>query len=99
MKKPLKSAYRIFYKGFVLILLTSFIFSGTLQIPAQSQSMTLPAPGVMVGLSPEFNPPVLKGIKVHPDNPFQFDFILDRGDPQGPSISNNQEAGELKQES
>ena len=40
----------------------------------------LPAPGVMVHLSPEFNPPILKGIKVHPDNPFRFDFILDQGD-------------------
>jgi hypothetical protein len=36
--------------------------------------------GVMVHLSPEFNPAILKGIKVHPDNPFRFDFILDRGD-------------------
>lgn len=40
----------------------------------------LPAPGVMVRLSPEFNPPILKGIKVHPNNPFRFDFILDQGD-------------------
>jgi hypothetical protein len=39
----------------------------------------LPAPGVMVHLSPEFDPPILKGIKIHPDNPFQFDFILDQG--------------------
>ena len=29
----------------------------------------LPAPGVRVGLSPEFNPPILKGIKVNPNNP------------------------------
>ena len=29
---------------------------------------------------PYFNPPILKGIKVHPDNPFRFDFILDQGD-------------------
>jgi len=42
----------------------------------------LPAPGVMVPLSPVFAPPILKGIKVHPDNPFRFDFILDRGDSE-----------------
>ena len=54
---------------------------------AQAQLVTplggefeLPAPGVMVHLSPEFNPPMLKGIKVHPENPFRFEFILDRGD-------------------
>src|SRR5208283_3455418 len=47
----------------------------------------LPAPGVMVHLSPEFNPPILKGIKVHPDNPFRFDFILDKGDYVGDAIN------------
>ena len=40
----------------------------------------LPAPGVMVNLSPPLDPPILKGIKVHPDNPFIFDFILDKGE-------------------
>src|SRR5271163_2659595 len=49
--------------------------------------LRLPAPGVMVPLSPEFNPPILKGIKVHPDNPFLFDFILDKGDSK---LSNDQ---------
>ena len=33
-----------------------------------------------MALSPAFNPPVLKGIKVYPDNPLRFDFILDKGD-------------------
>ena len=50
----------------------------------QAQDFRLPAPGIMVPLSPEFNPPILKGIKVHPDNPFRFDFILDKGD--SPSV-------------
>ena len=40
----------------------------------------------MVHLSPEFNPPILKGIKVHPDNPFRFDFILDVGDGSKPPL-------------
>ena len=34
----------------------------------QAQDFRLPAPGVMVRLSPEFNPPILKGIKVHLDS-------------------------------
>ena len=42
----------------------------------------LPVPGVMVHLSPPLDPPMLKGIKVHPDNPFRFEFILDKGDLQ-----------------
>jgi len=47
---------------------------------AVAEGLFLPAPGVMVHLSPEFNPPILKGIKIHPEDPFQFDFILDHGD-------------------
>jgi hypothetical protein len=63
------------------IILLSFIFTGTVgSYPARAQEFHLPAPGVMIHLSPEFNAPVLKGIKVHTDNPFRFDFILDRGD-------------------
>ena len=46
----------------------------------QAQDYRLPMPGVMVHLSPPLDPPILKGIKVHPDNPFRFDFILDQGD-------------------
>ena len=34
----------------------------------------------MVPLSPAFNPPILKGIKVNPENPFRFEFVLDKGD-------------------
>jgi len=56
----------------------------------------LPAPGVRVHLSPEFNPPLLKGIKVHPDNPFRFDFILDKGDSS--SLVKGGDRGSLKQE-
>ena len=40
----------------------------------------LPVPGTMVHLSPAFNPPVLKGIKIHVDDPLKFDFILDKGE-------------------
>ena len=43
-----------------------------------------------VHLSPEFNPLIIKGLKVHPDNPFRFDFILDEGD------SRQSQQGQLK---
>ncbi len=45
-----------------------------------AQALPLPAPGQKVSLSPVFNPPVLKGIKVFADKPFKFDFILAQGD-------------------
>ncbi len=64
----------------ILILLCFLVTSIMGPNPVLAQDIRLPAPGVMVHLSPEFNPPILKGIKVHPDNPFRFDFILDLGD-------------------
>ena len=40
---------------------------------------SLPAPGTMVNLSPAYVPVLVKGLKVHPENPLLFDFILDTG--------------------
>ncbi|MBF0593425.1 MAG: hypothetical protein HQL22_00500, partial [Candidatus Omnitrophica bacterium] len=39
----------------------------------------LPQPGAQVNLSPAFAPPLLKGVKVYPGDPFKLDFILDEG--------------------
>jgi hypothetical protein len=39
----------------------------------------LPAPGTMVNLSPAYEPVIIKGLTVHKDNPFLFDFIVDIG--------------------
>src|SRR5208282_212229 len=75
-------------------LIFAFLVNTFGPIPsAQAQEFVLPAPGVMVRLSPEFNPPILKGLKVHPDNPFKFDFILDTGDDvslRGASLATKQ---------
>ncbi|MCA9394782.1 MAG: WD40 repeat domain-containing protein [Candidatus Omnitrophica bacterium] len=49
------------------------------QTPSESVSLTLPAPGSMVRPSAEYDPVIVKGIRVHPDNPLQFDFIVDTG--------------------
>jgi len=47
---------------------------------AQADSVLgLPAPGSMVNLSPAYEPVIIKGLTVHKDNPFLFDFIVDVG--------------------
>jgi hypothetical protein len=62
-------------------LLFAFLVNTVGPIPVtQAQEIVLPKPGMMVSLSPAFNPPILKGLKIHSDNPFCFDFILDKGD-------------------
>ena len=63
----------------------AFTVALTLSLPPQSlaqaqNSLNLPAPGTMVPLSPAFNPTILKGVQIHPDNPLRFEFIVDRGD-------------------
>ncbi len=61
-----------------------FAFSLT-SVPSPSYAQVdpipfMPVPGAMVHLSPQFSPAYLKGIVVHPENPFKFDFIVYRGD-------------------
>ena len=76
-----------------IVVLIAFLANTFGPFPTvQAQDYRLPAPGVMIHLSPSFDPPILKGIKVHPDNPFKFEFILDRGESE---LSNDQ----LKDES
>ncbi len=63
-------------------ILISFVT--TIICPARSYAapgqLNLPVPGTMVNLSQSFAPVILKGVRVYPDNPLRFDFILDTGD-------------------
>ncbi len=61
-------------------ILFAFLGQGIGLPQAQAQDFRLPAPGVMVNLSPEFTPAYLKGIVIHPENPLKFDFIIYKGD-------------------
>ncbi len=63
----------------------AFTFSFTSVLPpAYAQLipqalLNLPAPGAMVTPSAAFVPVLLKGMTIHPENPLQFDFIIDSG--------------------
>ena len=62
-------------------IIVSFIVSSII-VPQRSyaqEQLNLPAPGSMVNLSSAYVPVLIKGLKVHPDNPLLFDFILDTG--------------------
>ncbi|MBF0512340.1 MAG: hypothetical protein HQL13_08470, partial [Candidatus Omnitrophica bacterium] len=86
---PIKYSIR-YSKAVSIVILVAFISTMLRVCPyakadngltSLGHSFQLPAPGTMVHLSQPYNPPILKGIKVHPENPFKFDFILDQGDP------------------
>ncbi len=105
MDSPIFKPHKHCRKGLILILILAFISSGVGPFLAQAQDFQLPTPGSMVLPGPAYNPPLLKGLKVHPDNPFRFDFILDKGDSNPQHMSPPQAFGggpqqeQLKQES
>src|SRR4051812_4048522 len=63
-----------------LFLAFAFVLNSFGLMPVHAQELHLPAPGVMVHLSPEFTPAHLVGITIHPDNALQFDFLIHHGD-------------------
>ena len=85
---------KIFKAASVVVCLT-FLANTVLPDFSFAQDFRLPAPGVMVHLSPAFQPPVFKGIKADPNNPLRFDFILDKGDSLLSDQQLKEESGRL----
>ncbi|MBF0521885.1 MAG: glycosyltransferase [Candidatus Omnitrophica bacterium] len=80
MKNALpKIQKKLYIKGICVFILLAFTFTSIVP-PSYAQTLNLPAPGTKVNLSPTYIPPLLKGVKIHPDNPFHLEFILDKGD-------------------
>ncbi|MBF0388099.1 MAG: hypothetical protein HQL20_09655 [Candidatus Omnitrophica bacterium] len=74
-----------------IFTLACFCVNSIIVAPAYAQSaVVLSAPGAMVNTSPSFQAPVLKGVQVYPNDPFRFDFILDKGDDAGNVFDNSQ---------
>lgn len=67
-----------------IVCLVTVTFSMTLFMPPRKSYAQvvaqLPVPGVMVSLSTSFRPPVIKGVVIHPDNPFRFNFVVNQGE-------------------
>ncbi len=67
----------------LLCIWITISFVSTLILPPQrlfaQTALDLPAPGSMVSVSPSFEPALIRGLTVHQDNPFLFDFIVDPG--------------------
>lgn len=82
----------------VLSALLSFclLFSGVPVASAAAGGMAvLPEPGTMVRLSAPYEPAVIRGITVYPDNPLKFDFIIDRGQDLSADEPREAEYGKL----
>ena len=76
------------YKQIIWMLLcvfsiTSFFppsLASAQNVSVPTTALGLPQPGVMVPLSGHYEPIIIRGIKVHPNKPFHFDFIVDSGE-------------------
>jgi hypothetical protein len=71
-----------------IFLVFAFLANFLGPIPkTEAQELSLPVPGAMIHLSPEFIPPHLVGLTIHLDNPLQFDFLVHKGEE---SLSDSQ---------
>ena len=81
MRHAARNRSRFAYR--LLSAFIAFTFSLTSILPpsyAQTiAALNLPAPGMMVTPTPAFVPVLLKGMTIDPENPLQFDFIVDTG--------------------
>ncbi len=89
------SIYSFLRKGAVSALSFLLVLAQIVPDAYAQGALYLPAPGSRVELSSTFNPPVLKGIKVHPDDPFRFEFLLDKGDSVYPGAELKDESNRL----
>ncbi len=81
-----KKQGRLYCRVFSAFVAFTFIFSlvmppAVLYASEGTQTIfNLPIPGEMVHVSEGYAPAIIKGLTIHPENPLEFDFIVDTGD-------------------
>ncbi|MCA9393735.1 MAG: hypothetical protein KC900_05990 [Candidatus Omnitrophica bacterium] len=83
------SPWRRAVSGLTAIL---FVFTGSLPAGAVQG---LPRPGQMVQPSATYQSPGLRGVRIHPENPLEFDFIINSGEADLNTDALKDEAGKL----
>jgi len=66
----------------IISLIIAVAFLGNMILPTQgfAQALNLPDPGTMLSLTPQFSPPIIKGLEINPENPLQFNFFVNSGE-------------------
>jgi hypothetical protein len=62
-----------------LFICVAFVINSVISPAYAQMAANLPVPGTMVQASSTYIPTLLKGMTVHPEDPFRFDFIVDNG--------------------
>ena len=64
---------------FAFLMILAFGVNGLMPYAYARTPLSLPEPGVMVSTSPAFVPVLIRGMTLHPKDPFRLDFIMDSG--------------------
>lgn len=71
----------------LLAIATVVCFIGTVLLcdvfrikQTEASALGLPEPVKILSVTSSYVPPVLKGVRLNPENPFEFEFIIDSGD-------------------
>ena len=78
----------VHFRAIILFLIAAFLLSTAIPYSQRvDQDKTyasvlpyMPAPGKLLNVSPQSEAPLLRGIKIFPDNPLKFEFIVYEGD-------------------
>ncbi len=83
LTKTLKNKHRLFTRFLSLIIAWTMVITSITPVPyafAQGAlGLNLPAPGTFVSTTSGFTPVIVRGLTIHPENPLEFDFIVDTG--------------------
>ncbi len=67
-------------KFFHLLLAIAFVFNMISPSFAQEVDLKLPSPSQIKPISKPYSPAIIRAVTVNPNDPFLFDFIIDKGD-------------------
>lgn len=81
----------LFSKITSLVVVVCFVFSSLNISFASAQEFSLPIPGTMIHLSPDFELAHLRGMVIHKDDPFRLDFFVNKGEKPLGSIEKRKE--------
>lgn len=80
----------------MLVVFSTLSLLGVVSSDVLSQNiLALPMTGHLVSITNPYQPALLKGLTLNPENPFQFDFIVDRGESGLTDEALKDEAGRL----
>ncbi len=81
--------------AFTVSLMPPYVYAQSSVGFSTAQMLHLPAPGTLIYSTTPFNPPIIKGLTLHPDNPLRFDFMMDAGDDQLEGSALKEESAKL----